>query len=101
MLDGFNGLALARICVTQLSTFLENSDQNCKLIMRFWFLITYGEPIVKYIALNAMAKIVPIRPELVAEHQSIILSSLEDFDVSIRMRALELVSAMVRSSTLS
>jgi AP-3 complex subunit delta-1 len=42
-----------------------------------------------------MAKIVPIRPELVAEHQAVILSSLEDFDISIRIRALELISSMV------
>jgi len=42
----------------------------------------------------AMVKIVPIRPDLVAEHQAVILESLNDFDVSIRMRALELVSSM-------
>lgn len=51
---------------------------------------------VKYIALLAMAKIVPTHPELVAEHQDMILSSVDDQDVSIRMRALDLLSAMVR-----
>jgi hypothetical protein len=50
---------------------------------------------VKYIALMAMVKIVPVRPELVAEHQAVILESLNDFDISIRMRALELISSMV------
>jgi hypothetical protein len=43
----------------------------------------------------AMVKIVPVRPELVAEHQAVILESLNDFDISIRMRALELISSMV------
>jgi AP-3 complex subunit delta-1 len=43
----------------------------------------------------AMVKIVPVHPDLVAEHQAVILASLDDFDISIRMRALELVSSMV------
>ena len=51
---------------------------------------------VKYIALLAMVKIVPTHPELVAEYQDMILSSVNDEDVSIRMRALDLVSAKVR-----
>ena len=42
-----------------------------------------------------MVKIVPTHPELVAEYQDMILSSVNDEDVSIRMRALDLVSAMV------
>ena len=50
---------------------------------------------VKYIALLAMVKIVPTHPELVAEYQDMIMSSVNDEDVSIRMRALDLVSAMV------
>lgn len=50
---------------------------------------------VKYIALMAMVKIVPVHPNLVAEHQAVILASLDDFDISIRMRALELISSMV------
>ena len=52
---------------------------------------------VKYIALLAMVKIVPTHPELVAEYQDMILSSVDDQDISIRMRALDLLSAMVTS----
>jgi NADH:ubiquinone oxidoreductase subunit 4 (subunit M) len=51
--------------------------------------------LVKYIALLAMAKIVPTHAYLVAEHQDVIFSSIEDPDMSIRMRALELLTAMV------
>jgi hypothetical protein len=51
---------------------------------------------VKYIALLAMVKIVPTHPHLIADYQDEILQSLDDEDVSIRMRALELVSSMVR-----
>jgi AP-3 complex subunit delta-1 len=50
---------------------------------------------VKYIALLAMVKIVPSHPHLVADYQDEILESVDDADVSIRMRALELASAMV------
>ncbi|GJJ13138.1 hypothetical protein Clacol_007388 [Clathrus columnatus] len=78
MLQGSQGDALARTCVTKLAAFLEDSDQN-----------------LKYIALLALVKIVPSHPHLVAEYQSIILASVNDPDITIRMRALELVSEMV------
>jgi AP-3 complex subunit delta-1 len=42
-----------------------------------------------------MVKIVPTHPHLIADYQDEILQSLDDEDVSIRMRALELVSSMV------
>ena len=50
---------------------------------------------MKYIALLALVKIVPTHPHLVAEYQEVILASVDDQDMSIRMRALDLVSAMV------
>jgi hypothetical protein len=51
--------------------------------------------LVKYIALLAMVKIVPSHPHLISEYQDEILESLDDQDMSIRMRALELTSNMV------
>ncbi|KAI0640096.1 Ap3d1 protein [Trametes polyzona] len=78
MLQGHAGNQLARTCVTKLAGFLQDRDQN-----------------LKYIALLALVKIVPTHPELVAEYQDMILSSVNDEDISIRMRALDLVSAMV------
>ena len=50
---------------------------------------------MKYIALLAMVKIVPTHPHLIAEYQDMIMSSVNDPDISIRLRALDLVSAMV------
>lgn len=47
-----------------------------------------------------MAKIVPSHPYLVADYQDMILSSVSDQDISIRMRALDLVSAMVNKHNL-
>lgn len=42
-----------------------------------------------------MVKIIPTHPQLVAEYQDEVLQSLDDPDVSIRMRALELTTNMV------
>lgn len=50
---------------------------------------------MRYIALLAMVKITPTHPHMVAEYREEILQSLDDPDVSIRMRALELVTSMV------
>jgi len=55
---------------------------------------------VRYIALLAMVKITPTHPQMVAEYQEEILESLDDPDVSIRIRALELVASMVSSPSL-
>lgn len=97
MLDGAMGSDLAKICITKLSGFLEDQDQNRKAqtatISSFLTRIILP---VKYIALLALTKIVPTHPRLVANHQAVILASVDDFDISIRMRALDLISAMVR-----
>ena len=47
-----------------------------------------------------MVKIVPSHPHLVADHQDTILASVNDQDISIRMRALDLVSTMVCASVM-
>ncbi|KAK0466157.1 adaptin N terminal region-domain-containing protein [Desarmillaria tabescens] len=83
MLRGPSGDSLARLCVSKLATFIQDADQN-----------------LKYIALLAMVKIVPSHPYLVAEYQDTILASVSDQDISIRMRALDLVSAMVNRDNL-
>ncbi|KAF5323446.1 hypothetical protein D9611_005565 [Ephemerocybe angulata] len=83
MLEGPGGNALAKTCVSKLAAFIQDPDQN-----------------LKYIALLAMTKIVPSHPYLIAEYQDVILQSVSDQDISIRMRALDLVSAMVNESNL-
>lgn len=83
MLQGVSGLSLARTCVSKLAAFLQDADQN-----------------LKYIALLALVKIVPTHPDLVAEHQDVILASVDDDDISIRMRALDLVTALVNRNNL-
>ncbi|KAJ7754976.1 adaptin N terminal region-domain-containing protein [Mycena maculata] len=83
MLQGPSGHSLAKMCVSKLAAFIQDADQN-----------------LKYIALLALVKIVPTHPHLVAEYQDTILASVNDQDISIRMRALDLVSAMVTPNSL-
>ncbi|KDR85547.1 hypothetical protein GALMADRAFT_53684 [Galerina marginata CBS 339.88] len=83
MLQGPSGDSLAKMCVSKLAAFIQDSDQN-----------------LKYIALLAMAKIIPTHPHLITEYQDTILMSVNDQDISIRIRALDLLSAMVNRSNL-
>ncbi|KAF8203875.1 adaptin N terminal region-domain-containing protein [Pholiota molesta] len=83
MLQGPSGDSLAKMCTSKLATFIQDADQN-----------------LKYIALLAMAKIVPTHPYLITEYQDTIIASVNDQDISIRMRALDLLSAMANRRNL-
>lgn len=96
MLQGVSGGSLARTCVSKLANFLQDDDQNCGCLSTSIEGSDVNQcSLVKYISLLAMVKIVPTHPYLVAEYQGMIMSSINDQDISIRMRALDLVSAMV------
>ncbi|KAJ3206165.1 AP-3 complex subunit delta-1 [Dinochytrium kinnereticum] len=75
--------ALARLCVSKLKLFVEDPDQN-----------------LKYLGLYALCKLLPLRPRVVAEHKEVVLECLDDKDISIRMRALELLTGMVTKKNL-
>ncbi|KAF9180025.1 AP-3 complex subunit delta [Haplosporangium sp. Z 767] len=75
---------LAQTCVTKLRTFLEDPDQN-----------------LKYISLLALTKILPTHPHLVGDHKDIILKCIDDPDISIRMRALDLIVGMANKKNLN
>ena len=55
---------------------------------------------MKYVALLAFNKIVTSHPQLVAQHQDVILACIEDPDISIRLQALQLGSGMITSDNL-
>jgi AP-3 complex subunit delta-1 len=57
--------------------------------------------LVKYVALLAFQKIVISHPHLVSLHQDVILECIDDPDISIRMRALDLAVGMVNSDNLA
>jgi AP-3 complex subunit delta-1 len=56
---------------------------------------------VKYVALLAFEKIVGSHPYLVSQQQDVILECIDDPDISIRMRALDLVVGMVNADNLT
>jgi AP-3 complex subunit delta-1 len=56
---------------------------------------------VKYVALLAFQKIVTSHPHLVSLHQDVILECIDDADISIRMRALDLAVGMVNADNLA
>lgn len=99
MLEGPSGSALAKTCVEKLAAFLRDSDQN-----RGFSLAIRVPPCihvcfsVKYISLLALVKIVPVHPHLVTAYQDEIVASVDDQDISIRMRALDLISSMASIS---
>ena len=55
---------------------------------------------MRYVALLAFNKIVISHPQVVAKHQHIIMSCIDDPDVSIRLQALELGSGMINAENL-
>ncbi|CAN6664320.1 AP-3 complex subunit delta [Trichomonascus vanleenenianus] len=69
---------LAALMVSKLRVFLEQTDQN-----------------LKYVGLLAFTKVVKVHPQFVSESEELILDCLDDADLTIRERALELVSHVV------
>lgn len=88
ILDGAEGTVegeeIAKLCTGKLRSML----------------VVEGDPNLKYVALLAFQKIVTSHPHLVAMHQDVILECIDDGDISIRMRALDLVVGMVNSENL-
>lgn len=74
---------IAEICVGKLRTFLEESDQN-----------------LKFVGLLALSKIIKVHPEFVGSHQDIILECVDDPDLTIRERALDMISGVVTEDTI-
>ncbi|KAJ3014819.1 AP-3 complex subunit delta-1 [Thoreauomyces humboldtii] len=76
--------ALTKLCTSKLKIFIAEPDQN-----------------LKYLGLFALSKLLIVRPKAVIEHRDTILNCLDDADVSIRMRALDIVTGMVTPTNLT
>ncbi|KAI0201308.1 adaptin N terminal region-domain-containing protein [Astrocystis sublimbata] len=59
-----------------------------------------GDPNLKYVALLAFNKIVETHPWLVAQQEDVILECIDSADISIRIKALDLVQGMVSNDNL-
>jgi AP-3 complex subunit delta len=55
---------------------------------------------VKYVGLLALTKVTKTHADLVSEHEDVILSCINDADISIRLRALDLLVGMVDRDSL-
>lgn len=78
------GDEIARLCVNKLRAML----------------VVEGDPNLRYVALLAFVKITNSHADLVSQHQDVILECIDDPDISIRTRALDLVSGMVNGNNL-
>ncbi|ELR18756.1 adaptin subfamily protein [Acanthamoeba castellanii str. Neff] len=76
-------IPLMRLCITKLRTFIEDPDQN-----------------LKYLGLLALNSIMKVHPKAVGEHRDLIIKCLEDPDITIRLRALDLLTGMVTKKNL-
>jgi hypothetical protein len=64
------------------------------LLVAVWF-------IVKYLGLLALYNIMQAHPKAVTEHRDMVIWCLNDEDITIRLRALDLLTGMVGSISLS
>ncbi|KXS98181.1 hypothetical protein AC578_6404 [Pseudocercospora eumusae] len=79
-----DGDEIARLCVSKLRAML----------------VIKGDPNLRYVALLALAKLTTTHADLVAQHQDVILECIDDGDISIRTRALDLAVGMINASNL-
>ena len=76
--------SIIRLCITKLRVFIEDPDQN-----------------LKYLGLLALARLMKIAPKAVQEHKDTVLACLDDEDITIRQRALDLTVGMVNKRNIS
>ncbi|KAJ2779708.1 AP-3 complex subunit delta [Coemansia javaensis] len=73
----------AELCAQKLEVFYQSRDHN-----------------LRYVGLVTLARLQARRPDLVAGQYATVLACLDDPDLSIRMRAIEVVAAMTTRKTL-
>ena len=81
--DAKNALEVVQLCSDHLKSFVEDADQN-----------------LKYLGLVGLADLMQSHPRVVVDHRDLILRCLGDEDVTIRTRALELLSGIVSKKSL-
>ena len=82
--NGVDGNEIATLCVNKLRGMI----------------VIEGDPNLKYVALLAFNRIVKSHPHLVSLQQDVIMSCIDDPDISIRLQALDLGAGMVSSASL-
>ncbi|KAL7750558.1 AP-3 complex subunit delta [Sorochytrium milnesiophthora] len=78
-----NAERLAKLCVTKLRTFLESQDPN-----------------LRYVALTALSRLVDTHAYLVMQDQELVFACVNSGDLTIRMRALSILTKLASSANL-
>ena len=81
--DAKNAPAVIKLCSDYLRVFIEDVDQN-----------------LKYLGLVGLSKLMRSHPRSVVEHRDLVLLCLNDEDVTIRAKALELLAGIVSRKSL-
>lgn len=81
--DAKNAPMVVKLCSDNLRQFIEDPDQN-----------------LKYLGLVGLVQLMVSHPKAVVDHREIVLQCLNDDDVTIRTRALELLAGMVTKKTI-
>eukprot|EP00163_Fabomonas_tropica_P032177 TRINITY_DN7967_c0_g2_i1.p1 TRINITY_DN7967_c0_g2~~TRINITY_DN7967_c0_g2_i1.p1 ORF type:complete len:1234 (-),score=421.05 TRINITY_DN7967_c0_g2_i1:309-4010(-) len=76
-------MSIIRLCLEKLRLFVEDSDQN-----------------LKYLGLLGLEKVMKTHKKVVAEYKDLVLQCLDDEDVTIRQRALNLLGGMTTKKNL-
>lgn len=72
---------LASVCIGKLRDFLQEPDQN-----------------LKYVGLLALAKMVRINPDFVAGQEDIVLECVDDADLTLRQRVLDILAGIANEN---
>lgn len=94
------GHAVLYECIKTI--FEINTDQSLKIlgINLLGKFLTTKDNNTRYVALNTLLTVVNIEPAAVQRHRSIIVSCLNDGDISIRRRSLELTFAILNETNI-
>ncbi|CAI9787221.1 unnamed protein product [Fraxinus pennsylvanica] len=88
--------SLAFECVKTIVTSLSEYERAVKLaIMKIQEFLSENDPNLKYLGLQALAVVAAKHSWAVLENKEVVIKSLDDVDVNIKLEALQLVMAMV------
>lgn len=94
-------VGIMRLAVEKLKEFVEEPDQNCCVHARLSLSAKRRDqshacgPTVKYLGLLGMSNVMQHNPEMLSDMRQTVFSCLDDEDITIRRRALDLLTGMV------
>ncbi|CAA3023238.1 AP-3 complex subunit delta [Olea europaea subsp. europaea] len=94
--------SLAFECVNTIVTSLSEHEPAVKLaIMKIQEFLLENDPNLKYLGLQALAVVAAKHSWAVLENKEVVIKSLDDVDVNIKLESLQLVMAMVSEDNLA